>query len=145
MLAVGGAANKIVDVKRIEITGLTTGTGPVIDVMLHKRTVADTTGTPVALTLVPHNSRGPAATAYINAYTANPTVGNSTGVLAVARVTLSTTAVFEDSRCVFDFTNDIAPVTLNSSAEQVCVNLNGATIAGGSLRYTVQLTERSTQ
>lgn len=145
VLAIGGAANKITAVKRIEVTGKTTGLDPVVDVILHKRTVADSTGDQVALTLVPHDSRGPAATCYVTAFTANPTVGNSTGVIAVRRVVLSTTATFQDGAAVFDFTNDIAPVTLNSSNEQVCVNLNAVTIAGGSLRYTVQLTQRSTQ
>ena len=144
VLAIGGASGKKVAVKRIELVGKTTGTDPVADVYLIKRSVADSTGTQVALTLVPNDSSFPAASGYVTAFTANPTVGAAVGTVGATRFVASTTATFQDSRAVFDFTGGIQPITLNSSNEQLCVNFNAVTIAGGALRAFVQLTERST-
>lgn len=140
ILAIGGKAGAMTKVRRIEVTGKTTGVGEntIVDVLCHKRTVATSTGTQVVVSVVP-NGPYPAASCYVTAFTANPTVGNSTGLLGATRLTLSTTAaaIFSDGDAVFDFSGD--PITLPTSADQVCLNLNGVTVAGGALRFKVDL------
>lgn len=136
ILAIGGKSGAMTKVRRIELCGKTTGLDPVFDVICHKRTVADSTGTQVPITVVP-NGPYKAATCYVTAFTANPTLGNSTGLLGVKQCILGTTAQFNSRPAIFDFSHD--PVSLPTSDDQVCLNLNGITVAGGALRATVEL------
>ena len=148
VLAIGGKAGKLVNVKRIELTGKTTGVVDLttIDVYAMRRSTADTTGTQVPLTAVPHRHDSPAASSYVTAFTANPgALGTLIGCVGSQRTTLATTVITpENNPAVFDFTRDIHPITLTSSDDQLCLNLNVVTIAGSALRVTVQLTERNT-
>lgn len=144
IIAIGGKAGRKTYVKHLELVGLTTGTGPVVDVLLFKRSVANTTGHEIDAPFTPHDSDFPAATATVTVYSTNPTVGAAVGIVGATRVVLSTTATFQDSRAVFDWTGDVAPITLNTSEEQLCVNLNGATLLGPSMRFFVQITQRTT-
>lgn len=136
ILAIGGKSGAVTRVRRIELVGKTTGLDPVIDVQCHKRSTADTTGTQVALGVVPHGPY-PAASCYVTAFTANPTITNSSTLLGVTQCVLGTSAQFGVLGAVFDFSHD--PITLPTSADQVCLNLNGVTVAGGALRIKVDL------
>ena len=147
ILAIGGKAGKLVDVVRIELTGKTTAVTDLqcADVYAMRRSTADTTGTQVALTLVPHRHDSPAASCYVTAFTANPgALGTLIGCVGAQRTVLSTTVNVANVPAVFDWTRDIHPITLTSSDDQLCLNLNGVTLAGNGLRVTVQLTERNT-
>ena len=148
ILAIGGkTGGRSVSVKRIELTGRTTGVvdAVAVDVLAMKRSTADTTGTQVPLAMVPTNSGFPAAHSYATVFTANPgALGSLVGCVGAQRLVMSTTAAAANVPAVFTFTGDIHAVTLNSSDEQLCLSLNGVTIAGSALRVTVQVTERAT-
>lgn len=142
VLAIGGGATRITEVRRVVVTGQSTGTTLTLDVQAIKRSTADTTGTQVAVPLVAHNSSipGTTATCYVTAFTANPTAGTTVGVIASEKLVVSTTANFNNKRVEFSWVDG---VTLNSTNEQVCINLNGGTLTG-TLDIYVQLTQRTT-
>ena len=137
-----GSGTKTIRVTRIQISGVATAAGA-YDVQLVKRSTADTLGTSTAPTLIPHDSNDAAATSVVAAYTANPTLGTAVGVLQVKKITVSTVAgaipiVPTEFRPA---PNERAIAVLRGAAQQLCVNLNGVTMTGGSLSLDVSFTE----
>ena len=102
---------------------------------LAKRSTANTGGTYAAPVAVPFNSNGPAASATLLKYTANPTAGilvgnywsgwvNSAAVASVADGTQSGVAL--------DFLTIMSqPIALLSASETLAWNFNGAALPAG--------------
>lgn len=126
-----GSATTTVFVTKVVISGIQTTAG-LNDVLLIKRSTADTGGTSAAGTALPHDSGDAAATATVLAYTANPTTGTTVAALRrnylpIAGVTSVVNPVVE-----YKFGELGRPLILRGIAQVLAVNLNGATITGGT-------------
>lgn len=145
---IGGAANSVVRINRIEITATSTAaTSAALDVQLIKRSTAAGGGTSTAPTAVPHDSNNAASVAVLAAYTANPTTGTSVGTLRSQKLiqTLATQTATDFpliDHLSWEFGSKGQPITLRAAAEQLAINLNAATAtATASFDISVEWTE----
>jgi len=131
-----GSASKTVRVVSFSNSNLQTTAGINLWVVA-KRSTADTAGTPVAATRVPHDSDDAAATATVSHYTANPTTGSLIGNVRSERV-LAPAAGSVVGPVTYDFLAFGAatlldrPVTLRGTGEGLCLNFAGAALPAGS-------------
>jgi hypothetical protein len=135
VLTIAGAAGKVVRVTRVGVSGFSTS-GAVIAVCLIKRSAADTSGTPNAMTAVPHNKTSPAAVATVNNWTSTPpSVGTAVGTIRASRLGISAAAATTPGdRIEWTFENRPGKaIELFGTADVLAINLNGATLAGGEL------------
>lgn len=129
-----GSATRTVRLKKVRISG-TAGTAININTFLTKHTVANTGGTAATGTALPtaspNDSTFPAATATLQAYTANPTVDASAIVVNGATLFMPVTSTASgQSHLTFDWATGAtaeSPPVLRGVAQQYCVNLNGVT------------------
>lgn len=138
-----GSATKTTRLQAVMISG--TGTAIAFPVLITKNLVADTGGTPATGTALPvpfrFDSNSPAPTATTIAYTANPTITGTAGILDSALLGIAATTVTVNNVTVFDYFSRItsmAPV-LRGIAQQICVNLNATTptaLLAVSFRWT---------
>lgn len=141
IFTITGSTTKIVRITRLRISGIKTTAGADVDIQLIKRSTANTAGTSTTPTIIPYDSTSNAATAVINAYTANPTVGTAVGTLAVdslwVALTTAQTGILEHN-----FGNRPAQaIVLRSNAEVLAVNLNGVTVGGGAFDIWCEFSE----
>lgn len=143
-----GSSSKVVKLTKISLSG-TSSTLVTVPVKITKNASVDSGGTngssgaaPVAYAL---NSTFSAATATATSYTASPTVNDSTpGIIDAAAVTfpITSSAVAVTTR-VFEWglRGGESQPTLNSTAQQICVNLNSTSVAAGLLNISFTWTE----
>lgn len=129
----GGSASATIKLVRLEVA--VEGTAADAEVALNKQSAADTGGTPVTATLVPHDT-GNLPTAVpgdiiCQGYTADPTAGTLVGALRTAKLevqaagTAAVTAVWEFGK------DGRQPPTLRGVAQQLALALPGVTITNG--------------
>jgi hypothetical protein len=138
-----GSASKTIRVTRLEISGQQT-TAAAAQVIVLVRSTANTGGTSTNPTAVPHDSNSPAASATINAYTANPTTGSLVGNIYAGYVFLAApgTATVGSDKVVFDYGNRPAQaIVLRGTGQVLAVNLNGVTVTGGAFDINVEWSE----
>ena len=127
-----GSATTTVYVTRIFISGVQTTAGNV-EIVLAKRSTANTGGTSAAMTAVPHCSGDAAAVAAPLSYTANPTTGSLVGNLRRFYIPVGPAATsIANSFTVIDLGFNAKPVCLMGVAEGLAINLNGVTVTGGT-------------
>jgi hypothetical protein len=141
IFTITGSASKIVRITRLRISGIKATASADVDIQLIKRSAANTSGTSTAPAIIPYDSLSSPATAVVAAYTANPTVGNAVGTLAVdslfVAVTTAQTGILDHN-----FGNRPAQaLVLRSAAEVIAVNLNGVTVGGGAFDIWCEFTE----
>jgi hypothetical protein len=131
-----GSATKVVKVQEVRISGV--ATTPIMqDVQLIRRSTANSGGTATNPTAAKHNSDNGAATATVNAYTANPTTGTGAGSIAGAKLMVAKADGTGTAPPVLVF--DLRPkngeqsVRLDGIAETLSVNLNGGSPGSGNL------------
>lgn len=147
IVTITGSATKTIRILRIEFSARQTTAGQVL-VYLVKRSTANTGGTAVAATIVPVDRQNAAATATVNAYTANPTTGNLVGNVAVCDVLIPApaTAVDRNRAVLFDANLAGQPIVLKGATDCLSINLNGATVTGiGSATATITFAESNNQ
>jgi hypothetical protein len=133
-----GSATKTVLVQRVIITGIQTTAG-LAEVLLIKRSTADTGGTSTGQTAVPHDSLDAAATATVLAYTANPgALGTAVGTFRRAYAPIGGATSVVNPIVVFDFGDKGQALTLRGIAQQLAVNLNGVTLTGGTFDIVIE-------
>ena len=126
-----GSATRTVRVTRIVISGIATAAASVATQLI-KRSTANTGGTPTGLTMAPHDLNNAAATALIQTYAANPTLGTSVGLPGAE--TLNLGAAGAAGRIVFDFgTRNGQAGVLRGVAQSLNLNWNGAAVPAGTL------------
>lgn len=134
-----GSATKIVRIRNLALFGSQT-VGSAVPFIVIKRSTADTGGTSTTGTAVPWSSADAAATAVVSGYTANPSaLGTSLGSLSYEIPFLP---IVKDQ--LFEYNFNLTPsqvYTLNSAAETIAINLNAATITGGSITLKMSWTE----
>lgn len=141
VFTITGSVSKTIRVTRIAITGTQT-TGAVRDVLIIKRSTANTGGTSATPTIAPHDSNSSAATAVVRNYTANPSgLGTSVGTIRSAKVLIgAATALPGEFISEWGPRSSQAPV-LRGTTQVLSVNLNGVTSAGNSLSINIEWTE----
>jgi hypothetical protein len=135
-----GSSTKLVRVTNVTVCGFATAATS-IDVVLIKRTAADTGGTSSAIAAQPLQGETASATAAI--YTANPTLGTSISGAAVDAVKINLGAT-GSAGCFStdDGTRNTEAIVLSGVAQQLAINLNGVTVpSGANLDYRIEDTE----
>jgi hypothetical protein len=149
-LCIQGSAglNKVVRVKRIEISGTDT-TAQSAGMSLVLRSVADTGGTSTVLTNVPSDQNTVAGapvvgTATVRAYTVAPTPGTAIGPVRAAQLALPTATTVPNIPIVwtFDPSQFQQEIVLRGAAQSACLNFPGAfTTAGPTVDMSFEWTE----
>jgi hypothetical protein len=125
-----GSASKTIRVLRITLTGTATaGASP--DILLIMRSAVDTGGTATQPTIVPNDSNNAAATAVINLYSANPTLGATVGTVRARKLNLGAPGAAGIIEWKFSGNNDQALV-LRGVAQVLCLNFSGVAVPAGT-------------
>lgn len=147
VFTITGSASKTVYVHKITVTGNRTAHAHDL-VQLIKRSTANTGGTSVTRTAVPYDSNNAAATATIRSYTANPTIGTEVGVIYSRRVSFPVQTPSNAqgnggsvNPWVWEYSDIGQPITLRGTSEVLAINLNGITITGGILQFSIEWSE----
>jgi hypothetical protein len=130
VFCIQGSATKLIRVKRVDISNLTTVSLATVPVSIVKRSTANTGGTATNPPAVPHDTLNPAATATISAYTANPTTGTLVGVIDPFYITASTATTQNNERTKLYGVEDMQSMSLRGTGESTCINFGGGTITG---------------
>lgn len=145
LVRISGSATKTVYVQEVRFSA-TAAAAKTLDVLLVKRSTANSGGTSSAGAAIPHSSDDEAGTAAILLYTANPTTGTSTGNVRATRYTVSVVdAAATQGEVVWDLRgyNGGKGLRLEGVAQGLCLNLGGTTTGGtfaGSITYTEEPT-----
>lgn len=140
IFTISGSATTVVRILRIVLSATQT-TGGMIDVLLIKRSSIDTAGTPAAVTAVPHDSSSPAATAVVQSWTANPTLGGTVGTIRAEKLWVPVVTAAGQTRD-WDFGNGPRQgIVLRGATQQLAVNLNSITLTGGLVDISIEFTE----
>lgn len=142
VFTIAGSAKGKVKVTRITLSGIATAAASAL-VNIIKRGAVDTGGTATNPTKVARDSAvAEPSFATVNAYTANPTINNTVGTVHSVYLKLGTSSAPPQQTEVIDFmSNGLSPIVLRSAAEQLAVNFNGATYAGGYVSCTFEWME----
>jgi hypothetical protein len=154
VFTITGAANVVVHVTHIEISGITDSAVAVAaDCQLVRRSTANSGGTSTnSPALVPFDSTNAAASATVLSYTANPTLGTLVGTARAAlraqklMLTLGTYTATDFppvAPIVWDFSDTQGQaIILRGTGEVLAVNLNAVTLVGTvSLNISVEWIE----
>lgn len=135
-----GSGTKTIKITQLWVSG-TAATAINTPILLIKRSTANSGGTSSATTFVPHDSSNSAATATGKAYTANPTTGTAVGTIRTIS-TFFSLATASGTTATWDFgVRPSQPIVLRGTSQQLCVNLNSATVLTGSLNIWAEITE----
>lgn len=146
LFSLAGSATKKIRLVHAELSGTAT-TSTSSDVLLVKRSTANTGGTPTTITPVKHDTQTPggACTATIATYGSAPTLGTLVGAVKDAQLTLPPAASSTPALTYlpWDFgTHNEEPVALNGTAENVGLNFQGvAWPAGGKISVSLTWSE----
>src|SRR6185295_897807 len=137
-----GSGTKTVRIIRVEVSA-TENTAAIRDVVLIKRSTANTGGTSTSPTRVTYDSSNAAATATVLAYTANPTLGTGVGNIRTAKIDVpATNLVGSTDRIMWTFGDRPSQaVVLRGTSEGLAVNLNSVTSANNSFDISIEWTE----
>ncbi len=142
IVTITGSASKTITITHIDIDGVQTTASQVL-VLFIKRSTANTAGTSAAPTIIPLSSLSSAATATVLAYTANPTVGTPVGTIVSNRLFVPGAATTTDAQGLSVVYGALSqqPLSLRGTSQVLAINLNGVTIAGGSINVNIEWTE----
>jgi hypothetical protein len=130
-----GPSSGAIYITKISFSGnKTTGTNETV--IFLRRSTANTSGTPVSVTCVPHKT-GDTTTASCNYYTANPTTGTLVGNIYCERHFMSATSTFSPP-VIWEAGMFNKPLVLSSASEGICINLDGVTRTGNSVVCTIE-------
>lgn len=151
IFCISGGATKNISIKRISISG-TAGTLVTAPFTLLRRVSLNTGGTAATTTALPIASQNFStdanATAVLIAYTANPTIVDSSPLyFRSATLSLNTTsALVAAPRLVWEFGEAVGTFSrgldiLKNTAQQVCINLNAVSVSSGLLNIDMTWVE----
>lgn len=140
IFTITGSASKTIRVTKIEITASQTTAGS-NNVVVLKRSTANSAGTSTTLTNVKHDSNNASATATVRSYTANPTTGTLVGNIRVDKMQIAT-ALLTSQVITHDFGNRPSQsIVLRGTGEVLAINLNATTITGNNFNIFIEWTE----
>lgn len=135
-----GSATKTVRIQRVGLN--LAGGGNNSHFQLVKRSTANSAGTSTTPAVVPHDSTSAAGTAVARAYTANPTLGTSLGLVRTGRlnsIIASATTAVDAQEIEFGFGTEQCLV-LRGTSEVLAVNFAVVT-TGSTGSFYIQWTE----
>lgn len=137
-----GSSTRTVRITKITLSGTQTTTGT-IDVLLIKRSTANTGGTSTTPAIVPHDSTNAAATAVFRAYTVDPTLGTAVGNVLARKINIPSAVddVLHSDGVLFEAVRPGQAIVLRGVGEMLAVSLNSVTLTGGNLDCTFEFTE----
>jgi hypothetical protein len=141
-----GSATNVVKVTHVECGGQATGTGSKL-IQIQQRIAPDTGGTSAVVQAVPSDSTDPSATAIVNSFTANPTVGTATsGVARAGILNLPASTAVGTPPLGWDFgatsRTTTKEITLRGASQVLAVHGAGASFpAGSTLNCTLEWVE----
>lgn len=152
IVCIAGSSTRIVTLRRIEVSGTAT-TAISTPVVLLRRASLDTGGTAATGTALPvgsrHDTNNAAATAGLVAYTANPTIVDTSPVyFRTNALNLSPAATASGSDILeWKFGTDTDAydqglVLPKATTQQICLNLNAVSVTAGSLQIDLEWTEQ---
>jgi hypothetical protein len=137
VFTIAGSGTKTVKVFRMWISTLQTTAG-VNSWFILRRSSADTSGTPATTNAIPNDANDASATASVQQWTANPTLGtlvNTTGTVWAGRVNspaAGTAGIGGNLVTEVDFTTLFGrPLILRGTAQQLAFNFAGAALPSG--------------
>ena len=141
LLTLTGSATKTGRLTRLSVNGLATAAGS-IPLILIKRSTADSGGTSTTPAGVPHDSNDAAASLTLNQYSANPAaLGTAVGNLRAKKLALPLAGT-PGNEVVWEFNRQSRFPVLRGTAQQLALNLAGATLpAGTALDFDIEWTE----
>lgn len=152
IFCIAGSATRLVRITGFTVYGVA-GTLTSVPVVIIRRASVDTGGTAASTIANPANTIGksdtlnPAASATLIAYTANPTIVDSSPTyIAAAYATFPTVAAGTSAaNTQFTFGANLPQftqqLTLRGIAEQICLNLQATTVTSGVVNITASWTE----
>jgi hypothetical protein len=136
----GNASNTVI-VTKIMVSCTQTTAG-IIDLILLKRSTADTAGTSTGSpTTVPLDSSNAGGVSSVLTYTANPTTGSLVGNVDTIKLGCMATGTTSPNDIYIWRPSMGQSIVLRGTAQQIAVNLNAATVTGGSFNITIQWIE----
>lgn len=139
-----GSDSKTVRVTMVRFSATKTVEGG-INVLLVKRSAANSGGTSTSSNGVSHDPNNGAGTATFRSYTANPTLGTLIGPMRAIRYGIAPTAVDAgfglDIVTLYSADRPAKAITLRGSSHVLAVNLNGVTATGGQVNCEFEWTE----
>ena len=143
IFTITGSSSRTIHITNVSI-GCTQTTSGIINVILLKRSTADTAGTSTNPTKVPLDSTNTAASATVAAYTANPTPGTLVGNLKTYNINCLSTSATSPSDIIIQNFGAISDqnLVLRGTGEVFAINLNAVTVTGGSFDINVEWTEQ---
>ncbi len=144
VFTITGSATKTIRVTRIAFT-MNQTTSSARDVLVIKRSTANSGGTSTLLNNVPVDSQNAAATATVRSYTTNPTLGTSVGTIRSRKVFVATltgnNSNSDEVLLEFGSRTDTQNLVLRGTNEVLSINLNGVTSTGNSASCSVEWIE----
>lgn len=140
-----GSSTKTIRISRIGISATRT-TQSIIDLVLLKRSTANTGGTSTNLSEISNDSNNAAATATALSYTANPTTGTLVGNLRNIKFLVPVPGVGGNTSAQTELIELFGDkfgqaIVLRGTGEVFAVNLAGVTVAGNSFSIWIEWTE----
>jgi hypothetical protein len=137
-----GSASKTIRVSSIRVSATRTADAKT-DLILLKRSTANSGGISSVVTAVPHDSLNAAATATVRGYTVNPTLGTLVGFVRTQKHYIPVASSSAEGTPVFwDFDNVAhQPIVLRGTSQVLSLNLNGVTITTASFDVSIEWTE----
>ena len=137
IFTLSGAADRVVRLIRLVLSGTQTTAGNVTHVSIVKRSAANTTGTAVATTITALDSMSAAATATAQHYTANPGALGTGVTIWQPRVLIAAPGTTTVPGVIFDldFTYHVNSPPfgiLRSASEFLAISLGGTTPSGAA-------------
>lgn len=137
---INGSASATVYVTKVVISGIQTTAG-LNDILLVKRSTANSGGTSAGGTVIGHDANDPAAGAAVLAYTANPTPGTAVGNIRRNYQPIGGATSVVNPVVEYNFGDKGKAIVLRGVAQGLAVNLNGATLTGGTFDVSFEWTE----
>jgi hypothetical protein len=137
----GNATNTVL-VNRVQVTCTQTTAG-IVTLKLIRRSTADSSGTSSSMTIGKDDTNFSAAgTAAPLVYTANPTTGTTDSTIdTVSFGCMASGSATPNDIYIY---RPLKPLVLRGTSQQLAVNLNGATVSGGSFNVTFNWEETTT-
>lgn len=137
-----GSATKTIRITQLTISA-TGSAGANQNLILVKRSTANTGGTSTTPTAVPHDSNSAAGTATVRAYTTNPTaLGTLVGTVRSQKLFTSGVSTAAAEPITWDFgTRNTQSIYLRGTSQVLALNLSGVTVTSPLFNIFIEWTE----
>lgn len=142
VFTITGSASKTIRIHKIKVSGTTTsGSAIKLKISLVKRSTADSGGTSVSDTVVPHDSNNNSGTATVSHYTANPTLGTTVGVVRSEQLGITNQGLSGGTvEWIFN-ESPHQPLVLRGTSQQLGINFGSTSVTGSVISISVEWSE----